>query len=486
MATNKIPLALDIDGTFLKTDMLLENFWSALGKEPLATLKSSIMLFGNRPLLKARLAELGPLRVDLLPVNDAVVALANEAQEEGRDVVFASASTEVQVQALADEYGLGAKIFASDSATNLKGEAKAQALVAAYGEAGFDYAGNDVSDGLIWEHANRSIAIGSVKVPDEAKTTRLAGGWTFRDLMRGLRPHQWVKNILLVLPVIAAHDFTLASLGLVLLGMAAFSAAASCIYIVNDLLDLEADRLHPTKCKRPFASGAVPIAVGMAACLACAVVALGVGTLLGSGFLLVVCLYMALSLAYSLRLKRMRWVDIATLASLYTLRVVAGAAASKVDASVYMLVFIFPVFLTLGCVKRLTELTLATSDERLPGRGYSRLDREDLLNVSGLGMAGALVVFFMYSISDQGRALYPTTWILWLALFPIAWWLLRMIRLGWMGKQDYDPIVFAMRDKRGIGLLLITLSLMFTARPRLGFTPIWPDCGTVWAVLACM
>ena len=191
--------------------------------------------------------------------------------------------------------------------------------------------------------------------------------------------------------------------------------------------------------------------------------ALGMGAYLGPWFLLVVAFYMALSLAYSLKLKRMRWVDIFTLAALYTLRVVAGAAASKVDASVFMLIFIFPIFVTLGCVKRLTELTLATSDERLPGRGYGRPDRSDLLNVAGLGMVGAMVIFFLYSFSAQAQALYPTQWLLWVALIPIGAWLFRMIRLGWWGKQDYDPIVFALRDKRGIGLLLITLSLMFYA-----------------------
>jgi 4-hydroxybenzoate polyprenyltransferase len=172
---------------------------------------------------------------------------------------------------------------------------------------------------------------------------------------------------------------------------------------------------------------------------------------------------MALSLAYSLRLKRLRWIDIFTLAALYTLRVVAGAAASRVDASVFMLIFIFPVFVTLGCVKRLTELTLANNDERLPGRGYGRPDRSDLVNVASLGMAGALVIFFLYSFSEQARALYPTQWLMWVALIPIAGWLFRMIRLGYYGKQDYDPIVFALKDKRGIGLLMITLSLMFYA-----------------------
>ena len=128
-----------------------------------------------------------------------------------------------------------------------------------------------------------------------------------------------------------------------------------------------------------------------------------------------------------------------------------------------MLIFIFPVFISLGCVKRLTELTLATSDARLPGRGYGRGDRGDLLNVAGLGTAGALLIFFLYTLSDQARALYPSQWILWVAMIPIAVWLIRMVRLGYFGKQDYDPIVFAMRDKRGIGLLLLTLSLMFYA-----------------------
>jgi len=249
----------------------------------------------------------------------------------------------------------------------------------------------------------------------------------------------------------------------VVLGMVAFSAAASSIYIVNDLLDLEADRLHATKHRRPFASGAVPIRVGMGAFMALAAIALGLGFLLGPAFLGVIVGYMALSLAYSLRLKRMRWIDIATLSGLYTLRVVAGAAAGRVDVSIYMLIFIFPIFMTLGCVKRLTELTLATSDERLPGRGYARRDRSDLRNVAILGMAGTLVVFFLYTLSEQARALYPTRWILWVAMIPMGMWLLRMLRLGFFGKQDYDPIVFAMRDKRGIGLLLLTLSMMFYA-----------------------
>ncbi len=466
--TDTRPLVLDVDGTFLKTDMLLETFWGGMGRAPLATLRAAVTKFNDRAALKAALARIAPLRLDLLPVNPDIVAMARGAQAEGREVILASASDIALVIPLAAQFGMKGTL-ASDGVTNLKGRDKAAVLVAAYGEGGFIYAGNDRSDMAIWEHSSHAIIVGAAggaAARLQARgidSTAVAGGWRARDLARALRPHQWVKNILLILPMIAAHDFRLSLLVLVLAGVAAFSAAASCIYIVNDLLDLEADRLHPTKQRRPFASGAVPIGVGMATSAVLGVIALVIGAALGAAFLGVVILYMVLSLAYSLKLKRMRWVDIATLASLYTLRVVAGAAATGVAASGFMLVFIFPVFITLGAVKRLNELTLATSDARLPGRGYGRPDRSDLVNVAGLGMAGALLIFFMYSFSEQARTLYPTQWLMWVALFPIAAWLFRMIRLGYYGKQDYDPIVFALKDKRGIGLLLITLSLMFYA-----------------------
>ena len=312
------------------------------------------------------------------------------------------------------------------------------------------------------EVAEALAAVHGLELSEATGETR-AQNWSWRALAKAIRPHQWVKNILLLLPLLAAHRFEGGALILALLGMVAFSAAASSIYVVNDLVDLEADRLHPKKCKRPFASGTVPLSVGMLTGLVLVSLALGLGAYLGSKFLAVTVLYVFVSVAYSMRLKRMRWVDITMLASLYSVRVVAGAVAAGVAVSGAMLFFIFPVFLTLGAVKRLTELTLATSDERLPGRGYGRPDRGKLLNFAVVSMIAALVVFFVYSNSPQAVALYPDRWFLWLAIVPLAAWLFRMVRLGYYGKQDYDPIVFALRDKRGIGLILITLSLMFYA-----------------------
>lgn len=467
-APDQRPLVLDVDGTFLRTDLLYESFWAGLGQAPGATLKAALRHFRAPARLKAELAGIVQLRTDLMPVNAEIADVAMKAVRDDREVVLASASDQRLVAALAADYGLSPRVYGSTPDRNLKGPAKAQALVEDFGEGGFDYAGDAGADVPVWQRAHTALVVGQrarARALEQAgrPVRRFAGGWKLRDLIRAWRPHQWVKNVLLFVPMLAAHEFALATFGLVLLGIMAFSAAASSIYIVNDLLDLEADRLHPTKRNRPFASGAVPIRVGMASAAALALTALAIGAWLGVAFLGVVVLYMILSLSYSLRLKRLRWIDIATLAALYTLRVVAGAAAMQGEVSIYLLVFIYPVFVSLGCVKRMTELSRATDDKPLPGRGYGRRDLGDLLNVAWLGMFAALMNFFLYSFSDQATRLYESRWLLWLALVPIGMWLWRMIRLGYTGQQDYDPVVFAMKDTRGIALMLITLTILFAA-----------------------
>ncbi|MGR3542003.1 MAG: UbiA family prenyltransferase [Hasllibacter sp.] len=463
------PLVLDVDGTLLRTDMLFENLWTGLGRDAWGTVRAVLPRLHDPAALKHALAWQAAPRTEMMPVNAEVLALATAAQATGREVILASASNDVLVEDLARTHGLTGAHLSSDAAVNLKGAAKAAALVERYGAGGFDYAGDSKADRVVWEAAATCILVG--RPHEEAEELRAEGHEVIEiaapsqraALIRALRPHQWVKNVLLLLPLIAAHAFALAPVLQVLLGIAAFSAAASCIYIVNDLLDLDADRRHATKRRRPFAAGTLSIPVGMASCFALGGFALGTGLVLGGAFALTLAVYMALSLAYSLRLKRMRWVDVAVLATLYTLRVVAGAAAGGIPATITMLVFAWPVFLSLGCVKRMTELAKAKTDARLPGRGYARADMGDLHTVAWLGAAGALVIYFLYGFSAQAVALYPDRWLLWAALVPLALWLHRMIRLGAAGRMDYDPIVFAMRDRIGLALVMLTITVMFWA-----------------------
>lgn len=397
-------IEIDLEGQLLATHVKAERILAALGRNPLAALRALRAGQG--------LGALGDIREDLLPLRPVAAEALRQTMARGDAVRVHSRMAPDMARAILSRGGL-------DGAEVVQGPQPTLA----------------------------PLPRGQV--------------FSIRALIRALRPHQWVKNILLFVPALAAHRFDAASMLTVLLGIAAFSAAASSIYLINDLLDIDADRQHPTKCRRPFAAGTLPVRAGLVAFAGIVSLAFAIAAFLGWAFLGVVILYVALSIGYSFKLKRMRWIDIATLAALYTIRVVAGAAALGVVASGYLLVFIYPVFVTLGAVKRLTELTLAKTDARLPGRGYGRKDRSDLLNVAGLATFAAALNFFLYSFTEQAVSLYPIQWLMWVAVVPVTVWLVRMVWLGYVGKQDYDPIIFAMKDRYGLTLLILTLILLF-------------------------
>jgi 4-hydroxybenzoate polyprenyltransferase len=400
-----------------------------MSEKPALIIGPESRFFRTDLMLESRLAKISRppdgFRIDLVPVRTELLALAHQAQSEGRSVYLAEDLPDDLVEAAANHFGL--EIIPKDEAAH--------------------------------DRLNARFGAGQWQLAPATPPT--APG--FKTLLKPMRPHQWVKNILLFLPIVAAHAFSWDKLGLALLGFIAFSAAASSIYIVNDLLDLEADRLHATKKNRPFASGLVPLQTGLWEFVLLVGVALGISAVLGLTFAIVIVIYMVTSLLYSFRLKRMRWLDIGILAALYTLRVIGGAAASQVDTTIALLLFIFPVFLSLGAVKRLTEVTLATTDARLPGRGYARKDRGELLYVAVGAVIAALLAYFFYTIGSHAERRYPDQPLLQLAILPIAWWMIRMVRLGYLGQMDHDPIVFALRDRRGLGLIMIALSLMFWA-----------------------
>ncbi len=451
-----LPLVVDIDDSLLKTDLLLESFWAALGRYPVLCLLAVLRLFRNRAALKAQLAKLAALDLSLMPRRPEVEALMESAKGE---VILASGSDISMVAGLSTLMGLKSAPLGSDAGVNLTGARKAEALVARYGAKGFVYVGDSVKDIPVWQAAaggycvgasprmQRKLAAAGVQVEPLGAPART------RDLLAALRPRQWMKNILLFLPLLAAHRFDISGLLLAFWGVAVFSAAASSIYIVNDLMDLEADRKHETKCQRPFAAGRASILSGMGASALLGLGALGGAALHSWQLAAIMALYMVLSLSYSLGLKRLRWVDIAMLAALYTLRVVAGSVAVGVAMSGWLGAFVFPTFLALGGVKRLIELGRTQSESALPGRGYARRDRADLRNISITAAVGALVVYTLYTYSAVAEGLYQNPLEIRLAGIPLALWLARMILLGWRGKMDYDPIVFALRDPVGLALI---------------------------------
>lgn len=468
-SAKSVPLVLDVDGTLLRTDLLYETFWAALGHSFFATLRVLLACWTSPPRLKRRLREIAEPNIDLLPVREPVLDRAREAIAQGCRVHLASGSDQGLVEAVAQRFDLPGEHFGTQRARNLKGRTKAAFLNEKFGVQGYDYAGDSWADQMSWQNARRVIAVS----PGPHLSAWLAGlgkpveiirdGWTAKVLLKELRPHQWVKNLLLLLPLITVHDIQPGTVFQVLLAMVAFSLGASTIYIVNDLLDLDADRQHPEKRNRPIASGALPIRTAMAASVLLGMVALGLAFLVNPTVAALTLTYMTSSLVYSLWLKKLRWLDVFTLAGLFLLRVLTGAAASQISVPVWLLAFVFVVFFTLACVKRMTGLARAVKDGHLPGRGYTPRDQVSLEKISYFGVFLAALFFVGYVYSPAAAELVSSPNLLVFAVLPLTLWLWRVVRLSELGKEDYDPIVFVSHDKVGLAFVLIGVVIAFLA-----------------------
>lgn len=459
-------LVVDLDGTLIRADLLWETFWVALSAN---VARFASVFAGGRAPMKARLAGWVDLDPAALPYNDAVVDLVRARRAAGGRTALATASDTKHANAIAAHLGLFDEVHASDGVRNLKGKAKADFLADRFGVSGYDYVGDSRADLPVWRTARRAITVGAPAGLRRAVEAHCAtvehleapsGG--ARDYFRALRPHQWSKNLLVLLPAVLAHSFSTDVWLSALVAFVAFSMIASSVYLLNDLLDLAADRAHPRKRHRPLASGAVPLVHGMA--MACLLLLGGLLCGLAVGrpaFPGVIAAYYALTMAYSLALKRRLIVDIFVLAGLYTIRVIAGGAATGVPLSVWLLAFSMFMFLSLAAVKRQAELvdSVAAGNGRAFGRAYQA---DDLAIVSMMAIASGYVsvlVMALYIDSPDVRLLYPNPTMLWGVIPVLLFWISRMVMVAHRGSMHDDPIVFAWRDwgSRACGLIIAGL-----------------------------
>ena len=459
------PLVVDVDGSLIGGDLLIEGIARLLSVSPLSLFalpfRLAAAMVRGRAGLKRRIAEAVRLPPDTLAWNPAVLEEIAAARAAGRSVWLASASDACAVSPLAEEVG-AAGCLASDGRTNLAGEAKAAALAARFGERGFDYIGNERRDLAVWKRARRAIGVGlgaglarKVRALDgEARFLPGLGGGP-RDWFRALRPYQWVKNVLVFVPLVAAHE-TGAGPYLVAAGVfAALSAVASGTYLLNDLLDLPHDRGHPAKRHRPIAAGKAPLLpmIGLGAALAASGLALAFWLSAAAG--LWVLAYLAVTCAYSLSLKRKIFIDVTTLAMLYAVRVLAGGAAVSVPLSPWLLAFFLFLFLALAIVKRQGELR-GSGRSASGGRAYLA---EDVPVMAALGAASgfaSVVILALYIQSPETGERYARPEFLWLVCPLLLYWLGRMALLAGRGGEggdskrvpgSDDPLIFALRDR---------------------------------------
>lgn len=455
------PLVVDMDGTLIKGDMTVEHLLGTLAAAPFRAFGLAGALLEGREVLKARLPDESAPRTEGLPLIAPCIALIEEARAAGRRVVLASASDARIVAAVAHATGLFDEAMGSSAAHNLKGANKAKALIAMFGEKGFDYVGDSAADLPVWAAARRAYTIGagrSLRARTEAANTdtmHLPAAPPARQsllppLLRAIRPHQWSKNLLLFVSLLASHLLDAHHIMAAALGFAAFSLAASSAYILNDLLDLDADRAHPRKRTRPFASGDAPVVSGLLLSPVLLLCALAVAlAFLPAQFTALLIVYYITTLAYSIHLKTKMIVDIFTLAGLYTIRVLAGALAIAGSISTWILAFSMFFFLALAIVKRQAEIVdlLKSNKEKTAKRDYSV---EDLGMIQALGAAAGFVsvlVLALYFNSPEASALYDYPKILWAICPLILYWISRMLVISSRGFMHDDPIVFAARDR---------------------------------------
>jgi len=464
------PLCVDLDGTLIKSDSLLDALCQFVRRQPLQLWRVPLWLAGGRARLKQELARRVPLDATRLPYNVAVRTYLQAQRRQGRSVYLATGADSALAERVAAHQGLFDGVLASDGTINLTSSSKLSRLQERFGE--FDYIGNAVADLPLLAGAR------SAMVANPTLGLRLALRWrkipiaqSFSDqrpivptVVKAIRVHQWAKNILLFAPLAMSHKASLHTLEAAVAAFFCFSFIASANYLVNDMLDIESDRRHPSKRLRPFAAGDLPVAAGLALALGLVAGAAALLPMFNVGFGIWMAIYIAVTMAYSLYLKRVAIVDVLLLSGLYTLRLLAGGAATNTEISQWLAGFSSFLFLSLAMVKRYSELE--NLRERgltaTHGRGYLVTDMGQIRSFGTSSAYAAVVVFMLYIARPDVTDLYRHPTRLWMIVPLLIYWLNRVWLLASRGELDDDPVVFAMRDKMSlaVGVAVVALAVI--------------------------
>ncbi|WP_201097813.1 UbiA family prenyltransferase [Thiocystis minor] len=448
------PIVVDLDGTLTPTDTLVESLVRLVKQSPLNLPRLALWLFKGRAGFKSAVAaQVPPPRI--LPYHEPLLTYLREEKAKGRKIVLATAAHRSIADGVATHLDLFDQVLASDADLNLKGAAKLRAIRETVGES-FVYAADSPADLQIWQAATAAILVNVAPrtadqvrraVPIEHEFSPETIGLVV--WLQALRVHQWLKNLLLFVPLLTAFSFTdISKLTSMVLAFLAFSFAASATYMVNDLWDLENDRAHPRKRLRPFASARLPILNGLAVAAGVLLLAFGLAFTVSTGFFLMLLLYLVLTTAYSWALKEYVLIDVLMLSLLYTLRILAGSVAVGIPASSWLLAFSVFMFLSLALVKRCAELVSLgeIGAAATLGRDY-RVSDLVVLWPLGVGAAlSAVVVFELFISAPETQSRYGTPQMLWLVAIGLIYWLARLWVKTSRGEMHDDPLVYAITD----------------------------------------
>ncbi len=471
---NKTPICVDLDGSLTYTDTLFETFFCAFKNNPLTIVWAFFwLLLKGKSYCKQRLAEKTNFNDFHLPFNQPLVDWLTEKKQQGHSLYLVTAADQRVANYVIEKLPIFDAAHASNGQQNLKGHYKRDFMDQQFGKDKYVYVGNSHCDLAIFKHTKQSVVVNNKasfiakaeKISDVTETFNGAkNGW--RQIVKAARPHQYAKNVLMFLPLILGHYITnLPFLVMTVLGFISFSLLASSAYILNDLIDLSADRQHHKKHKRPFASGQLSLAFGLVGSPLCMIAGTVIALLwLPKAFLAVLMFYFACTLAYSFKLKRLLLIDVFTLAILYTVRILAGMAIlGAAGYSDWLLLFSFFFFTSLAFIKRYSELASHETKTQLPGRAYHSNHSSE---IKIMGMASgyiSVLVFALYIQSARSLALYHLNEILYLICPLLMYWISRAWMITTEGNMHSDPVVFAIKDRATYIVIAIIAAIVYSA-----------------------
>jgi 4-hydroxybenzoate polyprenyltransferase len=472
--TAEVPLCVDLDGTLVKSDTFHDSLCLLLRTNPAYALRlPGWLLRGGKARVKSEVAAIAPINANHLPYNRAVLRFLGEQRQIGRPIYLVTGADTALANRVASHFNLFSGVMASndpntsqsgsvssDRAVNLTGNHKLAALQARFPV--FDYIGNASPDLPALSHSRKALlANPTLSLQFSLKSHKINAAQQFQDrapilptILKAIRAHQWAKNVLLILPLLLSHQLNMITIIPAVIAFFCFSFIASANYLINDLLDIESDRRHLKKRFRPFAAGDLSVSSGLLMALILVAASCALLPRLPGAFALWLLIYAITTSAYSFYLKRIALLDVLVLSGLYTLRMLAGGAATGTPISPWLSSFAIFLFLSLAMVKRFSELTNLRERgiAKSHGRGYMVTDLEQVRSFATASATAAVVVFSLYISRPDVDALYRHSTRLWLIVPLMLFWLYRVLLLASRGELDEDPVIFAIRDKVSLGL----------------------------------
>ena len=468
----KIPIIVDLDGTLVKTDTLLECLLLLLKQRCWYLLLLPLWLLKGKAYFKQQIVNVIDFDAKDFVYNQDVLTYIKDCRSAGHHIYLATGADELIANRVSGFIKCFDGIFASDGHINLTGSKKRQLLQQHFPN-GFEYLGNSTVDLAVWAQSERATVVSPSEKLLHQAAKRCANTHhiqtqkpTLLTYAKAIRVHQWVKNALLLVPLFTAHMWLSAQAWqMAVLGFFAFSLAASSVYLLNDLLDLAADRQHSSKSKRPFAAGTIPLAHGIMMMPCFLLMAYGLAMFSNLNFMVALTVYYLITLFYSFYLKQIVMLDTVVLAALYTMRIIAGTVLVSANFSFWLLSFSMFIFLSLALLKRYIELVDMQKDGKhaVLGRGYYASDASMVASLGAASGYIAVLVMALYVHSPEVRILYQSPALLWLICPILLFWVSRIWLLAHRGSMHDDPIVFAVKDRLSLAVGVVIAAIFYIA-----------------------